>query len=162
MYVLQCNHQEFFLAGCLEPRETGSMSNLKTALALTVATLVGIGAAFSASAQDTKGNAAQKCEVVINRSQQAGVYDLTREVSQSGDCTCYVYTGPSPQSVAIENNLSALLRSKTCANAKVMNVPGGPGTGAAVGSIPTRVLLTLAAMGVVGVGLIVNGNGTSP
>ena len=138
------------------------MTNVKITLVLTVAAIAGIGVSFSASAQDSKSGNAQKCEVIINRSQPAGVYDLTKEVSKSGDCTCYVYTGPASQSVAIENNLSALLRSKTCANAKVMNVPGGPGTGAAVGSIPTGVLLALAAQGAVGVGLLVNGNGTSP
>ena len=137
------------------------MTNLKITLALTVAAIAGIGVSFSASAQDSKSENAQKCEVVIDRDQSAGVYDLTRQVSEGGDCTCYVYTGPSSQSVAIENNISALLRSKTCANAKVMNVPGGPGTGAAVGSIPTGVLLAIAG-GAVGVGLLVSGNGTSP
>ena len=137
------------------------MTNLKIALALTVAAIAGIGVSFSASAQDSKSGNAPKCEVVINRSQPAGVYDVTRQVSEGGDCTCFVYTGPSSQSVAIENNLSALLRSKTCANAKVMNVPGGPGTGAAVGSIPTSVLLAIAGVAV-GVGLAVSGNGTSP
>ena len=135
------------------------MKILKITLALTAVAVAGTGASMSASAQDSPRQNGPKCEVVINRSQPAGVYDLTKQVSESGDCTCYVYTGPASQSVAIENNLSALLRSKTCANAKVMNVPG---TGAAVGSIPTGVLLALAAQGAVGVGLLVNGNGTSP
>ena len=135
------------------------MKILKITLALTAVAVAGTGSSMSASAQDSLRQNGPKCEVVINRSQPAGVYDLTKQVSESGDCTCYVYTGPASQSVAIENNLSALLRSKTCANAKVMNVPG---TGAAVGSIPTGVLLALAAQGAVGVGLLVNGNGTSP
>lgn len=138
------------------------MKILKLALALTAVSIAGVGVSMSASAQNSALQNTQKCEVVINRSQPAGVYDLTRQVTEGGNCICYVYTGPSSQSVAIENNLSALLRSKTCANAKVMNVPGGPGTGAAVGSIPTGFLLALAAQGVVGVGLIANGNGTSP
>ena len=137
------------------------MKILKITLALTAVAVAGSGSSMSASAQDSSRQNGPKCEVVINRSQPAGVYDVTKQVSEDGDCTCYVYTGPASQSVAIENNISALLRSKTCANAKVMNVPGGPGTGAAVGSIPTGVLLAIAG-GAVGVGLLVNGNGTSP
>ena len=158
------------------------MTNLKIALAITVTAITGIGVSFSAaqvsgagsvqvsaralglapvsaSAQNSKIENDQKCEVVINRSQPAGVYDLTRQVSDGGDCICYVYTGPSSQSVAIENKISALMRSRTCANASVMNVPGGSGTGAAIANGNTGVLLAIAASVAVNVGILTSGNG---
>jgi hypothetical protein len=140
------------------------MINLKTSLlAALAATAAVVGVSYSASAQDTQRGNAPKCEVVIDRSQAVGAYDLTRQVSESGDCTCYVYTGPSSQPAAIENNIAALQRSKTCSNAKQMNVPDGAGVGAGVANKSTGILLGLLAAGTVGVGVAIaaGGNGAT-
>jgi hypothetical protein len=134
------------------------MINLKTSLlAAVAATAAVVGVSYSASAQDTQRANAPKCEVVVDRSQAAGAYDLTRQVSETGDCTCYVYTGPASQPATIENNIAALQRSKTCSNARQMNVRDGAG----VANKSTGILLGLAAAGTVGVGVAVAASGNA-
>lgn len=134
------------------------MINLKMLGATLAAPLLLTLAAGGATAQVGSGNqtssgdATRQCRVVVDRSQADGVFDVTRQVAADGDCVCYVYTGPQPQSSSVEGNIASLVRNRSCANARLMNVPGEEAAGGGLGV--SRAARLVAAAGLAaGVGL---------
>ena len=89
--------------------------------ALVPAVLLGGAGLAAAAAQDAP---AKKCEVTVDRSQPSGVYDVTRQEMENGDCICYVYTGPAPQSDTIENSIATLLQTGECPDAQAAPIAG--------------------------------------
>jgi len=87
-------------------------------------------ASTRASEQTMSADLEKKCAVKVDRTQEAGTYDVTRQVLENGDCICYVYTGPKPQSDTIERAIADLQERRECRDAKVMIIP--PAGGAAV------------------------------
>lgn len=104
-------------------------------------------------AQADQGNPkAGQCRVVIDRSQNAGVFDVTRQSDDDGNCICYAYTGPDSQDNATESKVTALEESKRCPDAKVMAVAGPAAGAAAAGGSgflagPLAPLLAVGALG---------------
>ena len=129
---------------------------LAAPLLLTMAT-GGATAQVGSGGQAAAGDAAGQCRVVVDRSQADGVFDLTRQVFADGDCVCYVYTGPQPQSSSVEGNIASLVRDRSCANARLMNVPGEEATGGGLGI--SRAALLVGAAGLAAAGLLVATNG---
>ena len=97
--------------------------------------------------------------MVVDRSQAGGVFDVTRQVFADGDCVCYVYTGPQPQSSSVEGNIASLVRNRSCANARLMNVPGEEAAGGGLGI--SRAALLVGAAGLAAAGLLVAINGSN-
>ena len=134
------------------------MINLKMLGATLAAPLLLTMATGDATAQAGAGgqagsvNAAAQCRVVVDRSQADGVFDITRQVAADGDCVCYVYTGPQPQSSEVEGNIATLARDRTCANARLMNVPGKEAAGGGLSGSQTARLVAAAGLAA-GVGL---------
>lgn len=88
------------------------------------------GALPAAAADDTPGqggsNANDKlCEVSIDRSFPTGTYDVKRQELDNGDCICHAYTGPTPQSDAIEGKIADLQRRRECSDSPPL--AAGPG-----------------------------------
>ena len=110
----------------------------------------------------------KKCAVKVDRTQEAGTYDVTRQVLENGDCICYVYTGAKPQSDTIERAIADLQERRECRDAKVMIVPPAAGAAAAAaggtGFLP--VLGVGPLLGVTGAGAAaaagLAASGTSP
>ncbi len=68
----------------------------------------------------------KQCEVSIDRSFPTGTYDVKRQELDNGDCICYAYTGPSPQSNVIESKIADLQRRRECSDASPL--AAGPST----------------------------------
>ena len=82
-------------------------------------------AAVEASARPAKSAGGQTCAVTVDRSQPAGVFDVTRQTMPGGKaCTCYIYTGPAGQAPAVEARVSAIRASGQCPDARVQAVRG--------------------------------------
>jgi hypothetical protein len=92
-----------------------------------------------------------QCRVVIDRSQSAGVFDVSRQTDSNGSCICYAYTGPDSQDAATELKVAQLVERKSCSDAKAMAVLGPSAAAAAGGSGflagPLAPLLGLGALG---------------
>ena len=127
-------------------------ATLAAPLLLTMAT-GGATAQVGSGDQAASGDAAGQCRVVVDRSQAGGVFDVTRQVFADGDCVCYVYTGPQPQSSSVEGNIASLVRNRSCANARLMNVPGEEAAGGGLGV--SRAALLVSAAGLAAAGLLV-------
>jgi|EndMetStandDraft_2_1072991.scaffolds.fasta_scaffold87449_1 hypothetical protein len=89
------------------------------------------GGSFAAAAEGGTADSKQ-CEVKIDRSREAGVYNVTRQVFEDGNCICYAYTGPSSQASSIESAISELLASKSCSGAPVQMIAGAAPAAAAI------------------------------
>lgn len=119
------------------------------------------GAAFAGVAQgeSTEGGSGTQCvRSVIDRSQGAGVYDVTRQVFEDNKCICYAYTGPKPQADSIESAIVELQNSRRCEDAKVqaMNMPlSGAGGGSSSISSIGRIAPFVAA-GAAGAGILIS------
>lgn len=139
------------------------MINLKMLGAVLAAPLLLTIATGDATAQAGSGgqagtvNAAAQCRVVVDRSQAGGTFDVTRQVSANGDCVCYVYTGPQSQSSSVEGNIAALVRNRSCANARPMDVPGEEAASGGLGV--SRAALLVSAAGLAAAGLLVAAQG---
>lgn len=103
--------------------------------------------ASSVLAQDS----GQTCKVTVDRSQDAGVLDVTRQELGDGSCVCYIYTGPAGQEAAVEDQISTMQNSKSCPNPnrvqELANSSGGEGPGTSSGSSTTGALILLGAAG---------------
>lgn len=109
------------------------MNRLKTVgVSLATSLLVAL-AAGSASAASAQGAGAGQCRVVVDRSQAADVFDVTRQKLSDGACVCYIYTGPHSQSQAVEGNIASVVQSRSCPAARAMSVPGEQAAGAGLG-----------------------------
>jgi hypothetical protein len=115
-------------------------------VAIGSAAVLGQTALFAQPA-DNANDQAGKCQVTIDRSQEPGVFDVTRQSYENGECICYAYTGPATQPVGTENRVSALLASRTCPSAKPMLVPGAVGGAVAGGGFPIPTLIGLGVIG---------------
>ena len=136
------------------------MINLKALGATLGAPLLLTMAAGGATAQVGSGDqvgskdATRPCRVVVDRSQAGGVFDVTRQVDSDGDCVCYVSTGPRPQNSTIEGNVATLLRDRTCADARLMNVPGKEAAGGGLsGSRSARLVAAAGLTGAIALAL---------
>ena len=119
------------------------------ALGAAGATLLGASAVM-AQAEQSDAQAGQ-CRVVIDRSQDAGVFDVTRQSDDDGNCICYAYTGPETQGDPVEAQVASLEQSKRCPDAKVMAITG-PAAGTEAGGSgflagPLAPLLAVGALG---------------
>jgi len=66
----------------------------------------------------------QTCAVTVDRSQPAGVFDVTRQTMPNKACTCYIYTGPPDQYAKVEAKVTAIRDSGQCPQARVQSVTG--------------------------------------
>ena len=131
-------------------------ATLAAPLLLTMATS-GASAQVGPGGQAASGGAAGQCRVVVDRSQAGGTFDVTRQVSADGDCVCYVYTGPQPQSSSVEDNIASLVRNRSCANARAMDVAGEEAASGGLGI--SRAALLVSAAGLAAAGLLVAAQG---
>lgn len=116
---------------------------IKMAFALGVAGMAAASVGFAASASASSSGAQQagQCQVVVNRSREAGVLDVTRQQSAGGGCVCYVYTGPVTQAASVNSSVSTIEQSRSCPNARVANLPDSPaGIGAPAAVLGAAVL----------------------
>lgn len=125
---------------------------LAAPLLLTITT-GGATAQVGSGGQAASGGAAGQCRVVVDRSQAGGVFDVTRQVFADGNCVCYVYTGPQPQSSSVEGNIASLVRNRSCVNARLMDVPGEEAAGGGLGV--SQAALLVSAAGLAAGGLLV-------
>jgi hypothetical protein len=72
--------------------------------------LFGAGASMASAADDTSG----KCSTTVDRSGAAGSFSVSQQTLDSGSCVCYVTTGPSPESDAIEKKVGYVQASGKC------------------------------------------------
>lgn len=105
------------------------MNPLSKGLFGAVFLTLAVGVSGTASAQSGE----KLCKVTVDRSQPGGVFDVTKVVADDGDCVCYTYTGPASQGKDVEDRVSALLQSRSCEGAKVVNVPKTAGAGVSGG-----------------------------
>lgn len=89
-----------------------------------------ISGAVQASAFD-EGNAGMgamddngKCEVRIDRSREKDTFEVYRQELENGDCICYAYTGPKPQSQETEDAIAQLERDRECRDAPPLALTG--------------------------------------
>ena len=103
-------------------------------------------------------NPARQCKVTIDASQAPGTWDVTRQEVWTGECVCYVYAGPNPQTGETGKDLKALLDNLSCPDAKSLAIEqpetalgpqsvAGPGAVKGQGFLPALAPL-LAAVGV--------------
>jgi hypothetical protein len=98
-------------------------------LGIATAAVLGQSAVIAQPGDDAAGDAG-RCKVTIDRSQAAGVFDVTRQTYDDGKCICYAYTGPATQGDPAESRVANLVESKSCPGAKLMAVTG-PSAGVA-------------------------------
>lgn len=95
----------------------------------------GVAGLTAAQAQQRAEPQGPMCSVTVERTQPAGVLDVTRQVFEDGSCNCFIYTGPETQSNPVEATLDSILQSRRCPGARPMAVQGrGPGAGASTGA----------------------------
>lgn len=88
------------------------------------------------------------CKVTVDRSQEAGVLDVTRQELGDGSCVCYVYTGPAGQEGAVESQISTMQESKSCPNPdRVQELANSSAGNAPAPSSTTGALILLGAAG---------------
>lgn len=110
---------------------------MKTIVLTLAATASLLGIAGVASAQSTQNQspaAGRQCTVTVDRSRDAGVFDVTRQELSDGSCVCYAYTGPEQQGISTENQIRALLEGRSCNAARVVQVPGEVAAGGGGGA----------------------------
>lgn len=93
------------------------------------------------------------CEVRIQRTGEAGSFDVSREVSNNS-CVCNVQTGPEATNGAAEDKVAAILRERECPNAPVVATTAEGGSAALLGG-------GAALLGGAGA-LAAGGNGNGP
>ncbi len=69
------------------------------------------------------------CLVNVSRSAEGGVFNVTKSILKDGSCVCNVSTGPSASNGPAEDQVSAIVTGRSCADAPL----AGEATGAAVG-----------------------------
>lgn len=111
-----------------------------------------IGVTVGAQAQQGQSAAGQVCTVTIQRDQDDGIFDVTRQVFSDGSCNCFIYTGSETQPTNIEAQVLGILQSQRCPNARPMAVDGtnsGLGAGAGGGNLLPVLGFAAAAAGTV-------------
>lgn len=145
------------------------MTSIKAIAAAIIMPGLLMSAGSIANAAPGDAGAAQQCKVTVDRSQAAGVLDVTRQVFEDGNCLCYAYTGPKPQADSIEGAISTLLNTKECPDAKVQQmtgpIPAGgvggvAGSGGGLGGIGT--VAPIIAGGAAAAALAAGGGGNGP
>ena len=111
----------------------------------TLALLAVPGIALGLAATATTASAQGTCKVTVDRSQPAGTYSVQRQELENGDCICYVYTGPQPQSDATEQSIASLQSSGACPDAPAVAVPAGATATTGGGGGGALILLGAAA-----------------
>jgi len=138
-----------------------SIAALVPALLLGSASMVS--AQGNGNAQADSSGSERLCKVKIDRSQEAGIFDVTRQEFDDGTCLCYVYTGPASQDAGTEGKVESIEERRRCAAAGVMAIPplaGGAGAGSAAGAGSlTGILLPIGGGAVIG-GIILAGDGS--
>ncbi len=98
----------------------------------------------TAVAQGASESSAKQCQVSVDRSADSGTFDVVRQEYEKGRCVCAVTTGPASQPASIEGRVGAILRSRTCADARSVAMLGQGASGA---GLPMSVLATAAIIG---------------
>ncbi len=62
----------------------------------------GLAGLTAAQAQQDAAPQGPMCTVTVERTQPAGVLDVTRQVFEDGSCNCFIYTGPQTQANPVE------------------------------------------------------------
>lgn len=87
------------------------------------------------------------CLVNVARSADGGVFNVTRSVLKDGSCVCNVSTGPQASNGGAEDQVSAIMTGRSCADAPLA---GEAAEGAAAGGGGGTLLPVL--LGVAGAG----------
>lgn len=103
----------------------------------------GTGTAMIASSEI--GNA-RVCEVVVDRSQREGSFDVTLQEAADGKCLCHVYTGPVSQDESVEAKIARIQKERKCPDGVLMAV-AGPANVAGRGFFPVLFAPLAAAAG---------------
>jgi hypothetical protein len=98
----------------------------------------------AAVAQGSSGAPAQQCRVKVDRSADAGTFDVVRQTFENGSCVCAVTTGPASQATSVEGRVSSIVSSRSCAAARSVAMTGQGTSGAA---IPVGLLGSAAVIG---------------
>jgi hypothetical protein len=101
-----------------------------------------------------------KCEVRIDRSREKDTFEVYRQELENGDCICYAYTGPLPQSDATEDAIAQLERDRECRDAPPLALTG-PAAVEGEGFFGTA-LLPLLGLGGAGAIAAASSDGGSP
>lgn len=99
----------------------------------------------TASAQSSSEDLVNRCRVAVDRSANAGTFDVVRQEFSNGRCVCAVTTGPQSQPSSIEERVRAILNSRSCPDARSVAMVGQSGNQL---SIP---------LGLMGIGAAVTG-----
>jgi hypothetical protein len=86
----------------------------------------------TAVAQGSSGAPANQCRVSVDRSANAGTFDVVRQELDNGRCVCAVTTGPASQPTTIEGRVGAIVNSRSCANARSVAMRGQSGSPQAI------------------------------
>lgn len=112
-----------------------------------VASLAAVTAASiggTAVAQGSSEAPAKQCNVKVDRSADAGTFDVVRQTFENGNCVCAVTTGPTSQAASVEGRVSSILNSRSCAAARSVAMAG---QGASAAAIPVGLLGSAALIG---------------
>lgn len=112
-----------------------------------VASLAAVTAASiggTAVAQGSADAPAKQCRVKVDRSADAGSFDVVRQEYENGNCVCAVTTGPASQAASIEGRVISIINSRSCAAARSVAMLGQGVSGAA---IPVGLLGSAAMIG---------------
>ncbi|MEO7247579.1 MAG: hypothetical protein ABIW31_03925 [Novosphingobium sp.] len=96
------------------------------------------------------------CLVNVSRSAEGGVFHVTRQVLKDGRCVCNVSTGPSASNGGAEDQVSAILTSRSCADAPLV---AEAAEGAAVGGVGSLLPILLGVGAVGGAAAAAGGGG---
>lgn len=96
------------------------------------------------------------CLVNVSRSAEGGVFNVTRSVLKDGSCVCNVSTGPSASNGGAEDQVSAILTGRSCADAPLV---AEAAEGAAVGGGGSLLPVLLGVVGAGGAAAAAGGGG---
>lgn len=102
-------------------RNAAALAAAYAALA-AIAVLAFASTAHAAAEASRTSSKPATCAVTVDRSQPAGVFDVTRQTMPGKSCTCYIYTGPASQDPAVEARVTAIRASGQCPQARPQSV----------------------------------------
>ena len=110
--------------------------------------LLDIGSVANAQNDQAQASSAGgQCRVSIDRSREAGVFDVVRQELSDENCVCIVSTGPASQGANIENQIASLVQNRRCPGARVVQLPEQ----AAAGGMSNTMVGLLGAAGAAGI-----------
>ncbi len=96
------------------------------------------------------------CLVNVSRSAEGGAFNVTKSILKDGSCVCNVTTGPSASNGGAEDQVSAIVTARSCADAPLV---GEAAEGAAVGGGGSLLPILLGVVAAGGAAAAAGGGG---